>query len=382
MRAGIAVLWSAGGWPTAEGVAKALSRAEASYSGRLTGTRWPPGDVSGLPGPLSAALDRLLAAGEVDAVGGGRLRPRRPLVEAWLPLVQDRELRDLEEPGLPHTSARACLAAAGNEGGPPVRRVLPGDDVVAAELRARAEHWRALTDRPQTDRSRSVLPAQLEEQASLWAQLQERQSARECWGRLAHERLDRLDGQGGYRGDSGALLLGALEDAVLSEDAGLLARALDTARALDPAASAEGLSTKGTAWSLALRGLLTADAAAVASGAERLDAHDRRKRRDSADVGLGSAALALLDRDGEALQDALVGTLDQHVRYLRHGAWRGDASPVRPAMVLRRLAGSEGLHLPPALGHRVVTVHLRCLDEWQGEPVHRHRARGSADLAP
>lgn len=138
----------------------------------------------------------------------------------------------------------------------------------------------------------------------------------------------------------------------------------------------------GNAWLLTLRGLLSADPAAVAQGAQGLDAHDRRKRRNSADVGLGSAARALLDRDGQALQDALVGTVDQHVRYLRHGGWRGDASPVRPAMVLRRRAGGEGLHLPPALGHRVVTVHLRCLDEWQGEPVHRHRTKGVADLAP
>ena len=375
-RAGLAAIWAAGAWPTAARLGQALRRAEDDYSQRLTGLRWSR-PAEELPKPLAAALDRLVHSGEVDVVEAPEgsvagLRPSRALVEDWLPLVRGRELRQLEKaPDPTSTPAAACLAAAGNA----VRGHLPMPAIdehalVAEELRLRAQSLRLLVER-RPDAAPPML-GQLEEEASLLAQTGQLALARRRWSELGNARLDTFNGPR----QEGALGVRALEDSVLSDDRHLQERVLHLP------VSQEGLVGPGVAWQRTLRGLVLDDVAAVDQGAEELDRLDRRTRKQSADVALGVAAQALMAGDSEAFRAALGRTVDQHLRYLRHGSWRGDASPVRAAMVLQVLASRRGIRLPDELFHRRVTVTLRCCDMWQGQPVHRHSATGVANLAP
>ena len=375
-RAGVAAIWAAGGWPTATRVAQLLRRAEDGDARRLTDIPWP-GGTEQPPTALVAALDRLVRSGELDVVGAPddseiRFRPSRALVEEWLPLVKGRELRRLEgEIDPASTPAGTRLAAAGGA----ARGALPSepiddDALVDLELQLRARRLRLLVEtRPGAARS---LHLQLEEEASLRAQTGQLPLARQQWSELGSLRLDPSNGLG-QPGVHGLL---ALEEAVLSGDAQLQTRVL--ARTI----SEDGLTGPGRAWQRTLRGLVLDEAVAVHEGAAELDGLDGRKRKETADVALGAASRALVAGDRDAFQAALERTIAQHLRYLRNGSWRGDASPCRAAMVLRVLGAQRGLGLPDELFLGRVTVQLRCCDVWQGEPVHRHRARGTVDLAP
>lgn len=376
VRAGVAAIWAAGAWPTASRLAQALWRAEDGYPQRLTGVRWPR-PAEELPKPLAAAVDGLVHTGEVDVVEAAdgselRFRPSRALVEEWLPLVERRELRQLEDDLDPRsTPASACLAAAGNfvRGDPPMK-AIDDDALVAEELQLRARNMRLVVDR----RAGAPPPMfwELEQEASLLAQTSQPALARRRWSELGNIRLHSLDGPR----EEGAFGVHALEESVLSDDQHLQERVLSLTL------SAKGLVGPGMAWHRTLCGLVLDDASAVDQGAQELDRLDRRTDKQSADVALGAAARALMVNDSEAFRAALERTVEQHLRYLRHGSWRGDASPVRAAMVLRVLASRRGIQVPDELFHRRVTMALRCCDVWQGEPVHRHRARGTVDLAP
>lgn len=333
-----------------------------------------------LPAPLAAALERLVVTGEVEAVqladGAQRaLRPSRSLVAVWLPLVNNRELRKLGARIAPeHRRGRACLAAAGNYVAGRPGPALRDDGLVRRELAGRAEQLRLVSERAAAAGTGSAF-VELEEAASLRAQVGEFAAARACWARAGSARVAAAT-LSLRTHDAGRSTLAAMEDAVLSHNADLQARVL----AVSPAE--EALAAWRLAWQRTLRGLLVHDDSAVASGADDLDECDARKRRESTDIAIGVAARALIAADSESFTDALMRTLDQHVRYLRHGSWRGDASPIRSVMALRILGQRRGIELRHNLFFRDVTMTLRCTDEWQGEPVHRHRVQGAVDLAP